>query len=80
MCWLSIVGAYLQGVELQDATLAGALMRESVFTETFDAIWSVAISRSGQYWAAGSKRGEVRVWEAGGKTFHLACIRRGMES
>jgi hypothetical protein len=42
MCWLSIVGAYLQGVELQDATLAGALMRESVFTETFDAIWSYA--------------------------------------
>src|SRR2546421_3385175 len=68
---LSLRGASLQGVEMQDATLAGALMRESVWTSTFDAIWAVAISRSGQYWAAGSKRGEVRVWEAGGKTLHL---------
>src|SRR5207244_9804066 len=59
---LSIVGAYLQGVELQDATLSGALMRECVFTENFDSITAVAISRSGQYWAAASQRGEVRVW------------------
>src|SRR5262249_38990998 len=69
---LSLRGAYLQGVELQDATLAGALMRESVWTSTFDAIWAVAISRSGQYWAAGSKRGEVRVWREAGQTLHLA--------
>ncbi len=71
---LSIRGAFLQGVELQDASLAGALLRESVFTETFDAIWSVAISRSGRYWAAGSKRGEVRIWrveQEAGQTLHL---------
>src|SRR5437899_5145852 len=71
---LTLRGVYLQGVELQDATLAGALMRESVWTSTFDAIWAVAISRSGQYWAAGSKRGEVRVWEweqEAGQTLHL---------
>src|SRR5437879_4480233 len=30
---LAIRGAYLQGVEMQDANLSGALMRESVFTE-----------------------------------------------
>src|SRR5207248_1946660 len=35
---LVLRGAYLQGVEMQDATLSGALIRESVFTETFDAI------------------------------------------
>ena len=52
---LVLRGAYLQGVEMQDATLAGALIRESVFTETFDATWAVAISSSGQYWAAGSR-------------------------
>jgi WD40 repeat protein len=69
---LLLRGVSLQGVELQDATLAGALMRESLFTETFDAIWAVAISRSGQYWAAGSKRGEVRVWCEAGQTLHLA--------
>jgi transcriptional regulator with XRE-family HTH domain len=69
---LAIRGAYLQGVEMQDATLAGALMRESVFTEDFDAITAVAISRSGQYWAALSRRGEMRVWREQGKRLHLA--------
>src|SRR5258706_560422 len=58
---LSIRGAYLQGVELQDATLSGALLLECVFTENFDAIPTVAISKSGQYWAAANWNGEVRV-------------------
>ena len=57
---------------MQDANLSGALMRECVFTQTFDAIIAVAISRSGQYWATGSKRGEVRVWREAGQTLHLA--------
>jgi WD40 repeat protein/transcriptional regulator with XRE-family HTH domain len=68
---LVLRGAYVQGVEMQDATLAGALMRESVFTETFDAITAVAISSTGQYWAAGSRRGEVRVWRERGQILHL---------
>jgi WD40 repeat protein/transcriptional regulator with XRE-family HTH domain len=68
---LVLRGVYLQGVEMQDANLSGALMRESVFTETFDAISAVAISRSGQYWAAGSRRGEVRVWREVGQLLHL---------
>ena len=67
---LAIRGASLQGVEMQDTTLSGALLRETVFTEAFDACWAVAISSNGQYWAAGSKRGEVRVWEEGGQTLH----------
>jgi WD40 repeat protein/transcriptional regulator with XRE-family HTH domain len=61
----------LQGVQMQDATLSGALMRECVFTEAFDAIWAVAISPSGHYWAAGSKRGEVWVWREAGQSLHL---------
>jgi WD40 repeat protein/transcriptional regulator with XRE-family HTH domain len=69
---LAIRGAYLQGVEMQDATLAGALIQQCVFTETFDAPWAVAISRSGQYWAIANKRGEVRVWREAGKILHLA--------
>src|SRR5207253_4881517 len=64
-------GAYLQGVEMQDATLAGTLLQESVWTSTFDAITAVAISSRGQYWAAGSRRGEVRVWREAGQTLHL---------
>jgi WD40 repeat protein/transcriptional regulator with XRE-family HTH domain len=70
---LAIRGAYLQGVEMQDASLAGATLRDSTFTETFDATWSVAIS--GTYWAVGSERGEVRVWRVereGGKLLYLA--------
>jgi WD40 repeat protein/transcriptional regulator with XRE-family HTH domain len=68
---LAIRGAFLQRVEMQDTTLAGATVRDTAFTETFSAIWAVAISNDGQYWAAGSGQGEVWVWEAGGKTLHL---------
>jgi WD40 repeat protein/transcriptional regulator with XRE-family HTH domain len=68
---LALRGVHLQGVQMQDATLAGAMLQDSVFTETFDAISAVAISRTGQYWAAGSKRGEVRVWKEVGQTLHL---------
>src|SRR6266496_2632808 len=67
---LAIRGAYLQGVEMQDATLSGALLQESVLTEAFDAIWAVAISQSGQYWAAAGRRGEVRLWRGAGQTLH----------
>jgi WD40 repeat protein/transcriptional regulator with XRE-family HTH domain len=68
---LALRGVYLQGVEMQDASLAGATLRDTVFTETFDAILAVAISSNGQYWAAASMQGEVRVWEARGQTLHL---------
>jgi WD40 repeat protein/transcriptional regulator with XRE-family HTH domain len=67
---LVLRGVYVQGVEMQAASLAGTLMRECVFTETFNAISAVAISRSGQYWAAGSRRGEVRVWRKAGQILH----------
>src|SRR6266568_9117675 len=69
---LSLRGVYLQGLKLQDTTLFGAMLRECVFSETFDAITAVAISRSGQYWAAASQRGEVQVWREAGQTLHLA--------
>ncbi len=68
---LTLRGVSLQGVELQDATLSGAMIRECVFTETFDAITAGAISRSGQYWAAASQRGEVRVWREAGQTLQM---------
>ena len=52
---------------MQDADLSGSLL-DTVFTETFDAIMSVAISSNGAYWAACSWRGEVWIWEARGLT------------
>ncbi len=69
---LFIRGAYLQGVELQDATFSGALLHECVFTEHFDAIATVAISKSGQYRAAANWKGEVRVWAEAGQRLHQA--------
>jgi WD40 repeat protein/transcriptional regulator with XRE-family HTH domain len=69
---LSIRGACLQGVEMQDTTFAEATLRDTTFTEALDATRVVAISRDGRYWAAGSWRGKARVWQQGGKTLHLA--------
>ncbi len=69
---LSIRGAYLHGVEMQDASFAGANLRETVLNEAFDIPWAVTISHTGQYWAAGSRRGEARVWREEGKLLHLA--------
>ena len=68
---LALRGAFLQGVEMQDTKLIGAVIRECVFTDTFDAIWSVAISRDGRYWGASIGRGEVCVWEANGINLNL---------
>jgi WD40 repeat protein len=68
---LVIRGAYLQSVEMQDTSLIGSTLCETIFTETFNAVWTVAISSRGQYWAAGSRQGEVRVWCEDGRILHL---------
>ena len=68
---LSIVGAYLQNVEMQDTTLAESMLHEVAFTEAFDAVLSVAVSSDGQYVAAGSNSGQVRVWREEGRVAHL---------
>jgi WD40 repeat protein len=67
---LSVRGAYLQGIEMQDTSLAGVLLRDTVFTEVLNAPWSVAISSSGEYWAAGSMQGEIHIWHKGIQTLH----------
>jgi WD40 repeat protein len=69
---LAIREAYLQGIEMQDVTLAGAVMRECVFSEDFDAITAVVISRGGRDFAALSRRGEMRVWREESKLLHRA--------
>jgi len=68
---LSIRGAYLQGVEMQDTTLAGTVLHEVVWTSAFDAILAVAVSPDGRYVAAGSNSGQVRVWREEGRVAHL---------
>ena len=69
---LALRGAFLQGVEMQDASLAEASLRGTVLNESFDIPWAVTVSLNGQDWAAGSRRGEVRVWREEGRLLHLA--------
>ena len=57
---LVLRGAYLQGVEMQDTNLAHTFIRGTRFTETFDAGTAVAISHTGDTWATGSRRGDIR--------------------
>lgn len=64
---LVLRGAYLQDVQMQAATLTNALIQNAVFTETFDAIMGIATSGDGTYWAASSRSGEIRIWNAGGQ-------------
>jgi WD40 repeat protein/transcriptional regulator with XRE-family HTH domain len=68
---LSIRGAFLRDVQMQDTSLAFVTLRDTVFTESFDAIRAVAISPDGRLWATGSRRGKVQVWREGGKSLHL---------
>ena len=69
---LVLRGLYLQGVEMQDAHLVNATIQDGIFTEAFDALTGVAISSTGEYWAASSRRGEIRIWEAGGHLLRRA--------
>jgi WD40 repeat protein/DNA-binding XRE family transcriptional regulator len=67
---LVLRGVYLQGIELQDALLSGAVMQHCDLTQTFDGLTTLTISANGQYWAASSETGQVRLWEAGGHTLY----------
>jgi WD40 repeat protein/transcriptional regulator with XRE-family HTH domain len=53
---------YLQEVEAQDASLAGAHLAEPVLAEAFDHPLCVALSADGAHLAAGTFSGEVRLW------------------
>ncbi len=55
--------AYLQGVELHEVNFMHSHFENTVFTETFGSIFSVAFSSDGRFLAAGSVGGEIRVWQ-----------------
>jgi WD40 repeat protein len=64
---LALRGVFLQGTDMQDTTMVSATVQDTIFTEPFDGVTAVAMSRSGHYWAAGTRRGEVQVWEQDGQ-------------
>ncbi len=64
--------AYLQGVELQDASLVDARISESLFGGSFDPITCVQITRDGSRVSAGTLSGELRAWRVSDRAGMLA--------
>src|SRR5262249_27513881 len=69
---LGLRQAYLEGVEAQDASLAGAHLYEAVLAEAFSFPISVALSGDGTWLVAGTGAGEVRLWRVADRTALLA--------
>jgi WD40 repeat protein/transcriptional regulator with XRE-family HTH domain len=55
--------AYLQGIEAQDASFAGADVRATLFMEPLETIAAMTLSPDGRYLAVGSFNGQIRVWQ-----------------
>ncbi|MEG3845744.1 MULTISPECIES: NB-ARC domain-containing protein [unclassified Microcoleus] len=55
--------ANLQGMNLQDVNFAYSDLSQSVFSETLDEVWSVALSRDGQLLATGDNNCKVCLWQ-----------------
>ncbi len=53
----------MQGVEMQDASLAGATLRDTVFTEAFNAVQSLRISSDGHMLASCGDDSTIQVWD-----------------
>ena len=69
---LALRDVFLQGTDMQDTTLSHATLQGSVFTEPFDALLVVTMSRTGQDWAAATRRGEILMWNGGGRILRHA--------
>jgi WD40 repeat protein/transcriptional regulator with XRE-family HTH domain len=60
---LDIRQAYLAEVEAQDASLAGAVLSDTVLAEAFDFPGAVALSADASLLAAGTSTGQVLLWQ-----------------
>jgi WD40 repeat protein len=72
---LCIRQAYLLGMNLHDTNFANTDWANSVFTETFGSIHSVAFSPDGHWLASGDFNGDIRLWDA--RTHQLQSISIG---
>ncbi|WP_293108129.1 NB-ARC domain-containing protein [Moorena sp. SIOASIH] len=68
---LTILQAYLQGVELLDINFANATIAKSVFTQPFGSILSVAFSPDAQLLAAGDSMGKIHLWQIADSQYRL---------
>jgi WD40 repeat protein/transcriptional regulator with XRE-family HTH domain len=73
---LALRQVYLQGVDAQDASLAGSGFTDVVMDEAFNYPTTIAISADGALIAAGTPTGEVRVWRAADRTLLMAMQRQ----
>jgi WD40 repeat protein/transcriptional regulator with XRE-family HTH domain len=69
---LAIRHVYLQGVEAQDTSLAGAYLSGAVLTEAFSYPTSVALSVDDAYLAAGTSAGQVLLWRVADRSALLS--------
>jgi WD40 repeat protein/transcriptional regulator with XRE-family HTH domain len=65
---LALRQLYLQGVDAQDASLAGTHLSEVILAEAFAYPTAVALSADGELLAAGTPTGEVRLWRVADRT------------
>lgn len=61
---------YLRGVSLPQTNFAGAALIDSVLTEPFGLVYTVAFSPDGQYVAAGTSEGAIYLWRTVAPTGH----------
>jgi WD40 repeat protein len=59
---LAIHHAYLQQVEMQDTSLAGAHLIDCTLAENFDTVHALALSAGRQILVAGTNSGELKIW------------------
>jgi WD40 repeat protein len=69
---LSIRQAYLQEVEAQDSSLAGAELAQSVLPESFGVPSCIALNADGAYLAIGTAAGEVCIWRVSDRRLLLS--------
>jgi len=70
---LPVWQAYLQGMKLREVNFSQTDLANSVFTETFDLILSVALSPDGRLLAAGTTNGRIWVWGIVNHQLILTC-------
>ena len=60
---LALRQVYLQGIDAQDTNFSDAEFIEARFTEPLETSSTMMVSPSGQYLAAGTYNGQIRVWK-----------------